>query len=128
MPNAWFPIAKRANATNKDEYVLLIEGGAEDARRILDALDSATDGRFRVEWVRRLSSGIERLRSGGVGAVLLDLTLPDSQGVETFDRLIQSAPRVPIVILSEADTEEMARQYSTEPKTIWSKIKAMATG
>ena len=78
--------------------------------RILGELSSATDERFQVEWVTELSSGIERLRNGGVGAVVLDLTLPDSHGVETFDKLFQAAPRVPILILSEADTEEMARQ------------------
>ncbi len=48
------------------------------------------------QWVSELSSGIDRLRRGGVGAVLLDLTFPDSGGMETLDELFQSAPRVPI--------------------------------
>ncbi len=42
--------------------------------------------------------------------MVLDLTLPDSHGVETFDKLFHAASRVPILILSEADAEEMARQ------------------
>ena len=41
---------------------------------------------------------------------MLDLALPDSHGVETFDKLFQTSRRVPILILSEADAEEMARQ------------------
>ncbi len=73
-------------------------------------MNSATEEQFHVEWVTELSSGNERLLKGGVEAVVLDLTLPDSQGVETFDKLFQAAPRVPILILSEADAEEMAMQ------------------
>jgi DNA-binding response OmpR family regulator len=37
--------------------------------------------------------------------VVLDLNLPDNKGVETFDKLFQAAPGVPILILSEADSE-----------------------
>jgi diguanylate cyclase (GGDEF)-like protein/PAS domain S-box-containing protein len=89
--------------------VLLIEAEADDAARILDQLRS-TGELFRVEWVSELSSGIERLRHGGIGAVLVDLSLPDSRGTETLDRLLQVAPGMPILILTEADSEEIARQ------------------
>jgi PAS domain S-box-containing protein len=57
-----------------------------------------------------LSGGIERLRRGGVGAVLLDLTLPDSHGIETFDKLFEVAPRVPIFDPQRGDAEASARQ------------------
>lgn len=93
---------------NRDECVLLIEGSASDAGRILDELCGETAGLFRVEWVTGLSSGLERLRTGGVGAVVLNLTLPDSRGIETFDKLFQAAPQVPILIVSEAAAEEVA--------------------
>jgi diguanylate cyclase (GGDEF)-like protein/PAS domain S-box-containing protein len=93
----------------KDGCVLLIEAEADAAASLLDQLGSAEE-RFRVEWVTELSGGIERLRHGGVGAVLLDLSLPDSRGIETLDKLLVAAPGMPILILSEADTEEMARQ------------------
>ena len=63
-----------------------------------------------MEWVTELSRGIERLRDGGVGAAVLDLNLPDSKGVGTFDKLFQAAPGVPILILSDADTEGESRQ------------------
>jgi diguanylate cyclase (GGDEF)-like protein/PAS domain S-box-containing protein len=85
-----------------------VEGSASDAGRILNELSGETAGYFRVEWVTALSSGLERLRSGGVGAVVLNLTLPDSQGLETFDKLFQAAPQVPILIVSEAAAEEVA--------------------
>src|SRR6202158_6368697 len=104
--------ARQTTMTMKDgdECVLLIEAQAGDAARILDELRSATDEPFRVEWVTELSSGIERLRNGGVGAVMLDLTVPDSHGVETFDKIFQAAPGVPVLILSGADAEETARK------------------
>src|SRR6202050_2576166 len=110
MPSLGFRTAKQANTKHGDECVLLIESEADDAARILNELGSATDERFDVEWVPELSSGMERLRNGGVGAVVLDLTLPDSNGIETFDKLFQAAPSVPILILSGTDGEEMARQ------------------
>ena len=110
VPNPGLRTAIHTNIKDSDECVLLIEAQADDATRILDELGLATDERFHVEWVTELSSGIERLRKGGVGAVVLDLTLPDSQGIETFNKIFQAAPNVPMLILSGADAEEMARQ------------------
>src|SRR3984957_20592616 len=110
MPSPGLKTAKRPDTKDGDECVLLIEGDADVAAGILAELNSTTEERFHVEWVTELSSGIERLNKGGVGAVVLDLTLPDSHGVETFDKLFHAASRVPILILSEADAEEMARQ------------------
>ena len=89
---------------------MLVASDADAAARVLGELGSVTEERFQVEWVTELSRGIERVRDGGVGAAVLDLNLSDSNGVETFDRLFQAAPGVPILILSEADTEGEARQ------------------
>src|ERR1700726_5319903 len=110
MPSPGLRTANRPNTNVGDECVLLIEADADVAAGILAELKSATEERFHVEWVTELSSGIERLREGGVGAVVLDLTLPDSHGVETFEKLFQSGSRVPVLILSDVDAEEMARQ------------------
>jgi diguanylate cyclase (GGDEF)-like protein/PAS domain S-box-containing protein len=110
MPSPGFTTAKRPDTKDGDECVLLIEADRNVAAGILAELNSITEERFHVEWVTELSSGIERLSKGGIGAVVLDLTLPDSHGVETFDKLFHAAFRVPILILSEANAEEMARQ------------------
>jgi diguanylate cyclase (GGDEF)-like protein/PAS domain S-box-containing protein len=96
--------------TKGHDCVLLIASDADAAARVLGELGSVTEERFEVEWVTELSRGIERLGDGGVAAAVLDLNLPDSKGVETFDKLFQAAPGVPILILSEADTEQEARQ------------------
>jgi diguanylate cyclase (GGDEF)-like protein/PAS domain S-box-containing protein len=92
------------------ECVLLIASDADATARVLGELGSVTEERFVVEWVTELSRGMERLCDGGVKAVVLDLNLPDSRGVETFDKLFQAAPGVPVLILSDADTEGEARQ------------------
>src|ERR1700730_13888219 len=110
MPSPELRTAKQPYTEGSHECVLLIEAEADDAARILDQLGSATAEQFQLEWVAELSSGIERLRRGGVGALVLGLPAPDSQGLEAFDKLFQAAPRVPILILSGADAEEMARQ------------------
>ena len=96
--------------TKGHECVLLIAADADEAARVLGELGSVTEERFQVEWVTELSRGIERVCDGGVRAAVLDLNLPDSKGVEAFDKLFQAAPGVPILILSEADREEEARQ------------------
>jgi diguanylate cyclase (GGDEF)-like protein/PAS domain S-box-containing protein len=94
--------------------VLLIQDDPVDAKAVRNALN----GSFQVEWVRRCSEGLERLvREGqqkrrgteGIGAVLLDLFLSDSRGIETFDRLFQSAPQIPILVLSAAQDEDVAK-------------------
>lgn len=89
--------------------VLLIEDNPVDARIFREALSSdAEKGSFALEWVDRLQTGTERLAQGGIQAVLLDLFLPDSQGLETFDRLRSEAPQVPAVVLTTLDDEQFA--------------------
>src|ERR1035438_2391595 len=109
MPSLELRTPKLCNTKDVHGCVLLIEAEAEAAASLLDQLRSAEE-RFRVEWVTELSGGIERLRHGGIGAVVLDLSLPDCRGIETLDRLLQAAPGMPILILSNADSEETARQ------------------
>ncbi len=61
-----------------------------------------------VDVTDRLSTGLERLAKNSVDVVLLDLLLPDSQGLETFDRMHSQAPQVPIIVLSGLDDESLA--------------------
>jgi diguanylate cyclase (GGDEF)-like protein/PAS domain S-box-containing protein len=127
MASPGLKTAKRPDTKHGDECVLLIEADPNVAAGILAELNSTTEERFHVEWVAELSSGIERLSQGGVGAVVLDLTLPDSHGVETFDKLFHAASRVPILILSAADAEEMARQ-AVQPGALDYVVKKQAVG
>jgi len=98
------------NTVNAPERVLLIAADVDETARVLGELDSLTEEKFQVEWVTDLSSGIERLGDGGVEAAVVDLNLPGSQGTEPFDKVVEAAPDVPVLILSESDTEATARQ------------------
>ncbi|RLC93532.1 MAG: hypothetical protein DRI39_04140 [Chloroflexi bacterium] len=88
--------------------VLLIEDNPGDAlliRKVLDEVDSAS---FRLETVDRLSTGLGELNGRKVDVILLDLSLPDSQGIDTFVRVYSEAPEVPIVVLTGLDDETLA--------------------
>ena len=91
--------------------VVLVQDDPIDAK----AVRSALKGSFQVEWVRKCSAGLKRLaqerkqRTGGVEAVLVDLYLPDCRGIETFDQLFAAAPQIPILVLSAAKDEEVAK-------------------
>lgn len=101
-----------AHAMNETHLttVLLIEDDAADARLIQDALAGAGTSLFRVEWVTRLSDSLERLGAERFEVVLLDLSLPDSRGLEAFDQVFRAAPDSLILVLSGLTDEETARQ------------------
>jgi diguanylate cyclase (GGDEF)-like protein/PAS domain S-box-containing protein len=90
--------------------VLLIEDDPADARLIQDALAGTGGSLFQVEWVTRLSEAVERLGKDVFEVVLLDLTLPDSKGLEAFDQVLQAAPDALILVLSGLTDEENVRQ------------------
>ena len=87
--------------------ILLIQDDVANARVILEALSNSNDESFEVQWVRCCSDGLERL--AGVAAILVDLFLPDSSGIETFDRLFKAAPKIPMLILVNPRYEETAK-------------------
>src|SRR5450759_386443 len=61
-----------------------------------------------IERVDRLSKGIERLSEGNIDAVLLDLGLPDSQGLGTFEKIHAAVQKVPIIILTAYKDDPLA--------------------
>ncbi len=61
-----------------------------------------------VNCVNRLSEGLASLTRETPSVVLLDLNLPDSRGAETFRRVLEHAPNVPVVVLSGQDDEALA--------------------
>jgi C4-dicarboxylate-specific signal transduction histidine kinase len=82
-------------------HVLLIEDDEVDATQVRRTLRDEP-GRFQLHWVTTLQQGLDHLGKGEVDAVLLDLNLPDSRGVETVVRLRERAPTLPIVVLTVA--------------------------
>jgi diguanylate cyclase (GGDEF)-like protein/PAS domain S-box-containing protein len=90
--------------------ILLIHDDPDAAKSICGALSSTSGGSFEVEWVRNLSEGLERLIKNGIDAILLELSLPDSSGLEAFDKLHAAAAEIPILILGGNDSEAQAKE------------------
>jgi len=88
--------------------VLLIEDDPEDARLLREMLAEAKGTHFNVEWADRLQAGLEHLAEGGIDILLLDLSLPDSHGLDTVLTVNSRASGVPIVILTGLDDETLA--------------------
>ncbi len=90
--------------------VLLVEENEQDEKLIAQMLGECGSGQFILLGVfRRLEEALDGLDAvGGVDVILLDLALPDSQGLETFSRFAKAAPEQPVIILTGYDDEPLA--------------------
>jgi diguanylate cyclase (GGDEF)-like protein len=86
--------------TPKSIKVLLIEDNSESAQSISVRLSHETEFHYQVECCGTLQAGLERLKKGNIDVILLDLSLPDSRGLDTFDTLHGLAPNVPTIVLT----------------------------
>ncbi|HXM66011.1 MAG TPA: ATP-binding protein [Candidatus Acidoferrum sp.] len=93
--------------TQTTTKVLLIEDNPGDADLVRLRLVEGQSP-VKVNCVSRLSDGLASLTSDTPSVVLLDLNLPDSRGAETFRRVMEHSPNVPVVILSGQDDEALA--------------------
>lgn len=89
-------------------HALLIEDNPGDARLIQEMLSEADPAACMVTVVNRLAEGREALKKGGFDVVLLDLTLPDSVGLETLSRLCPGIPAAAVIVLTGLDDEAVA--------------------
>ncbi|UCF20552.1 MAG: response regulator [Gemmatimonadota bacterium] len=80
--------------------VLLVDSDSAERHRIGELLQAARGVTFLADQADSLAGAIERLQDGGIDAVLLELDLKDSRGLDTLERLQHSAPDIPIVVLS----------------------------
>ena len=90
--------------------VLLIEDNPGDTRLIRELFKEAKGVPTALVCADRLSSGLELLTKGGVDVVLLDLSLPDSKGFDTFSRVHMHAKELPVIVLTGLDDEELAME------------------
>ena len=98
--------------------VLLIEDNPEYAALVKRWLSAKEDIQFVLNWRNSLAAGLNRLKKGNIDAILLDLGLPDSHGLETFTTTKISASGIPILILSGSEAESIALQkIQRGPKT-----------
>jgi len=95
-------------AVTMSKRILLIQNDDAAATGLLKGLAHSSDASLQVAWVRRRSEGLERLE--GIEAILVDLCLPDSLGIETFDRLFRAAPNIPMLVLMGPQDEQTAKR------------------
>lgn len=88
--------------------ILLIEDNRGDAELVKDALASSGGAPFRVCCAEALLPGLDRLARGDIDLVLLDLSLPDSEGLDGLSAVRVHAPTVPVVVLTGFDSEALA--------------------
>jgi signal transduction histidine kinase/DNA-binding NarL/FixJ family response regulator len=94
--------------------VLLIEDNSGDARLIQELVKEAATTQFELTHVSRLTTGLQCLVEEAFDVLLLDLGLPDSQGLDTFLQTQTQAPDIPIVVLSGLDSEALALEAVRE--------------
>ena len=94
--------------TDRPIRVLLIEDNPGDAVLIREMLRDAAGESFRLVTAERLQQGLDLLRQGGIDVVLLDLSLPDSEGLSTLSSVREKSPMLPVVVLTGFDDEETA--------------------
>ena len=87
--------------------ILLIEDNPGDARLIWEMLQDSGIA-FEIVSSYRLSEGLEEIAKNEPDVILLDLGLPDSQGIETFQRVNDQASGVPVIVLTVSDDDDLA--------------------
>ncbi|WP_228037882.1 hybrid sensor histidine kinase/response regulator [Nodosilinea sp. LEGE 06152] len=88
--------------------VLLIEDDLAEARFLQEVLKGAPRSRFQLRHAKRLAEAIAWLGQDDFDVALLDLTLPDSSGLDSLDVLLQQAPGLPVVVLTNTNDDTLA--------------------
>ena len=101
-----FPL--QVNNQHKPISVLLIEDDLVEARLIQEILKNFDLNQFVLSHVQRLQAGLNRLKQEQFDLVLLDLTLPDSQGLASIELLVQNFSQLPIVVLTNTNDNQLA--------------------
>lgn len=90
------------------ESILLIEDNRAEARLLQEILKGSLLHQAELTHVNRLEEGIAYYEQHPVDIILLDLTLPDSYGLASLDRLLTKAPDVPVVVLTNTNDDNLA--------------------
>lgn len=87
-------------------HILLVEDDAGDARLIREMLVERKE-HYELQRVARLEAGLSYVQDNKVDVILLDLSLPDSHGLETVRRMQRHAPHIPVIVLTGLDDRQM---------------------
>jgi PAS domain S-box-containing protein len=94
--------------TSRPTAILLVEDNPIDAKVISAMITKTKENNFTVDHVATLEAAIRRLSQTVADVVLLDLTLPDSSGIPTLEKLLSKHPNVPVVVLTGVDDESVS--------------------
>jgi DNA-binding NtrC family response regulator len=115
IPGAPIDATAPDQSTRKAIKVLLIEDNPGEAIVIESALLNAVAkipqlSRVAISRASLLSAGVEQILQGDIDIVFLDLSLPDSEGLETLERILEQDPGVPVVVLTGSEDSTLARK------------------
>ncbi len=111
-------------AKRKSITILLIEDSPSDTRLIKESLLDAPHDSFRVTTASTLAKGLRKLKRDSIDAILLDLALPDSDGIETFHAVKKLKPSLPVIVLTMTEDDMLGLKIVHEgaqdylPKTV----------
>ncbi len=80
--------------------ILLIEDNEADARLIREMLEEGNAQNFYLALAKSISQGLKFLSDEHFDAILLDIYLPDSKGIDTLDRVLSMVPLMPLIVLT----------------------------
>jgi diguanylate cyclase (GGDEF)-like protein/PAS domain S-box-containing protein len=95
------------------ETILLLQDSVWKAAVVRELLVRSTEGPFVVEWLRSCAAGLERLNNStknAIAAVMVDLSLAEGEELETFDKIFRASLHIPILVLSNPEHEDIAKQ------------------
>ena len=87
--------------------VLVIEDDPNYFVLVNERLSQNREPSFELIRSKHMQSGLERLGEGDIDVVLLDLMLPDSEGLESFSSVHKAFPAVPVIILTAVDNDDL---------------------
>ncbi len=88
--------------------ILLFEDNPGDALLVKEVLSETTLASFKIECFARLTDGLSHLIGGKTDVILLDLTLLDSWGLDTFKKVKSESADIPLIVLTSNDDGSLA--------------------
>ncbi|HET6227646.1 MAG TPA: response regulator [Bacteroidia bacterium] len=107
--------------------ILLVEDNPGDARLIDIFMKEAFDGGYVLSVSEDLASGLSQIKKHNFDIIIADLSLPDSDGLDTFKTIHENAPDIPTIVLTGLEDESVginAMKFGAQDFLIKGKLKS----
>jgi DNA-binding NarL/FixJ family response regulator/anti-sigma regulatory factor (Ser/Thr protein kinase) len=91
-------------------HILLVEDSRSEALLFQETIAQSGPRQFAVVWVMSLAEAMEEIRRGTFHVLIVDLTLPDSQGLDTVQQVQAFAGELPVIVFTGMEDEGLAQQ------------------